>query len=502
MLKKNLIFNYIGQAWTALMGLVFIPVYIKYLGIESYGLIGLFGVLQTWLSLLDMGMTPTLNREMARFTGGAHTATSIRDLLRSIEYIAYCAAILAGLGVWAASGWLAKEWLNVGTLPIKTVTQALAIMGVVIALRFVEGVYRSCIVGLQYQVLYNVINSILATLRGVGAVGVLMWVAPTINAFFIWQGAVSLLTLGTLLLVTYHKLPKSGRTGRFSPSSLRDISRYAGGMIGISFLTLLLTQVDKLLLSKFLTLSEYGFYTLAAVVAGGLYMFTAPILQAWFPRLSELHANNREVELIEKYHQGAQLVTVLMGSAAVILIMFSEVILNLWTHDPELASHAAPLLALLAVGNLLNGLMWIPYQTQLAYGWTSLAMRFNVIAVAVIVPAILWITPRYGAVGAAWVWVFINAAYILIGIHLMHRKILINEKWRWYWQDTVQPLASALVVAAFLNWSMPDQLGALLKLIWLLLSSTLTLIAAGVAASRVRNLIEIDFKKLFLTKPL
>jgi hypothetical protein len=52
------------------MGLAFIPLYIKYHGIEAYGLIGLFALLQAWLGLLDMGMTPILGREMARFTGG------------------------------------------------------------------------------------------------------------------------------------------------------------------------------------------------------------------------------------------------------------------------------------------------------------------------------------------------------------------------------------------------------------------------------------------------
>ena len=88
MLKKNLIANYIGQGWTAIMGLVFIPYYIKYLGIEAYGLIGLFAMLNTWLSLLDMGLAPTLNREMARYSASkTNSSKSIRDLLRSVEYV-------------------------------------------------------------------------------------------------------------------------------------------------------------------------------------------------------------------------------------------------------------------------------------------------------------------------------------------------------------------------------------------------------------------------------
>src|SRR4030042_4748086 len=110
--KKNLIANYFGQGWNALMGLAFVPLYIKYLGVESYGLIGIFAMLQAWMVLLDMGMTPTLSREMARLTGGAHEAQSIRDLLRSIETICFGIAVVIALGIWAASGWFASDWLR------------------------------------------------------------------------------------------------------------------------------------------------------------------------------------------------------------------------------------------------------------------------------------------------------------------------------------------------------------------------------------------------------
>ena len=44
-LKRNLIANYLGQCWVGVMSVVFIPLYIQYLGIEVYGLIGVFAVL-------------------------------------------------------------------------------------------------------------------------------------------------------------------------------------------------------------------------------------------------------------------------------------------------------------------------------------------------------------------------------------------------------------------------------------------------------------------------
>jgi O-antigen/teichoic acid export membrane protein len=458
MLKRNLIANYLGQGWATLMGLAFIPVYIKFLGIEAYGLIGLFALLQAWLSLMDMGMTPTLSREMARFTGGSQSRESILDLLRSIEIIAVCVAVLIASGISLGSNRIATSWLKPEILSTGVVAEAFAIMGVVTALRFVEGIYRSAIIGLQRQVLFNVVNSCMATLRGLGAVGILVWVSPTIEAFFIWQGTISVATLALLAAITYHILPKNERCGRFSWLELRKVWHFAGGMLGITVLSLLLTQVDKILLSKLLSLGEYGYYTLAATAASAIYMLISPITQAWYPHLCEMHARNDPHKLTQTYHHGAQLVSVIAGSAAVVMILNSETLLRLWTQNYDLADHTAPLLSLLVLGNLLNGLMWIPYQTQLAHGWTSLTVRTNIAAVAVSVPSILWITPRYGAEGAALAWVALNACYVIMSSHFMHRKIMKAEKWRWYYQDILKPLGAAVIMASIIKvlWDNPS----------------------------------------------
>ena len=493
MLKRNLIANYLGQIWNGVMALGFLPLYIHYIGIESYGLIGLFGVVTVWLNLLDMGMTPTLSREMARFTGGEHTTESIKDLLRSIEIVTLIIAALIALILALGSEWLASSWLQSKDLPIATVSDAFRIMGLVSALRFIETIYRGSLVGLQQQVLFNIMNTVLSTLRGLGSVAILAWVSPTIQAFFLWQGLVSIVTLVALSFAIYKILPHSNRSGRFSWQVLGEIWGYAGGMIGITFLAMLLTQVDKVLLSRLLTLAEYGYYTLATTVAGALYMLIGPITQAWFPRLTQLFASQDFSTLTRTYHQGAQLVTVVMGSATMVLIFFSETFLQLWSKNSELAERSAPLLSILVLGNMLNGLMWVPYQTQLAYGWTRLGLQINTVAVAFIVPAVLWLTPRYGAVGASWAWVSLNAGYVLIGIHFMHRRILKTEKWFWYRQDFLYPLISSGVVVVVIRYFLPSPVGLFPQLGTLALASVSSFLAATLGANMVRKQVKTVF---------
>ncbi len=314
-------------------------------------------------------------------------------------------------------------------------------MGIVVACRFIENIYVQCMAGLQQQVVQNAVGAVLATLRGLGVVGVLAWIAPTIEVFFVWQGLVSLLSIAVFSTLVYRILPESSRPARFSWPALSHIWRFAGGMLVISLLALLLTQVDKILLSRLLTLEALGYYLLAAMIATALRLIPGPITAAIYPRFTELATReDGEPALRALYHHVAQLVTVLMGSAALVLIAFSHPILMLWTGNRIVSDETAPLLSLLALGTLLNGLMWIPHQLQLAHGWTALAIRTNAIAVAVLVPFLFWLVPRYGAMGAAWAWLALNVAYLTVTAHFMHRRLLVGEKWRWYITDIAVPL--------------------------------------------------------------
>jgi O-antigen/teichoic acid export membrane protein len=486
-LKRNLIANYLGSGWTAVMGLAFIPLYIQYLGMEAYGLIGLFAVMQAWLMLLDMGMMPTLNREMARYTAGAHSPQSIRDLLRSLEILCFSFAALIGVGVWAASGYLASDWLRAEKLPTAVVAQALSVMALVAALRLVEGIYRGSLFGLQRQVWYNGANAILATLRFGGAVAVLAWVSPTVQAFFLWQALVSLLSIAVFAASVHRAMPQPPLPPRFSRVALAGVWKFASGMMGITFLALLLTQVDKVLLSRLLTLESFGYYALAATVASVLYILIGPITAAIYPRMVELATRADQAALISVYHQGAQLITILTAPAVMLLSFFAGGVVFMWSGDANLAVNTAPILLPLVLGTFLNGLMSMPYQCQLAHGWTSLTLKINIVAVVVLIPAIFWVVPHYGAVGAAWMWVALNAGYVLIAIHLMHRRLIPKEKWRWYFADVLLPISGAIGVMLLAQRFQPSSYED--RSHWfafLLITGSLALAASTALADRIR----------------
>lgn len=486
-LRHNLVANFTGQAWRAAMSLVFVPLYINFLGIESYGLIGAFAVLQSSLVLLDLGVRTALAREMSRCSSDVSDMQPIWDLLRSSETIVLTVAFLVTSATWWWSELLATDWVQAKTLSVPIVAHAFSLMGLVASLQFVESLYTGCLSGLQRQVAQNVIMCSVATMRGAGAVAILAWVSPSLAAFFTWQAACSVTGLCAAAIVVYRALPRPPRRPRFRPECLRSIWRFACGTLAISVLALALTKADKLLLSRLLSLDQFGQYVLAGSVAGTLLLVVAPITTAYFPRFNQSLAIGDHASLRSAYHESAQLVSVIAGSVAAALVILAQPLLFAWTGDPVLSDRVAPVLSVLAFGTLLNGLMWIPYQMQLAHGWTSLAISINLVAVFTIIPALMWVVPRYGSIGAAWTWVVLNAGYVFFFAQLMHRRILRDEKWEWYLADVAAPVSAGFVLVWLIGQVVPLGLGRLALACVIAMTIAMSIGAGMLVSGRLRS---------------
>lgn len=454
------------------MGVAFLPVYARLLGIEQYGLIGVYAVLQAWMTLMDFGLTPAISREMANWQAGTRTTQSTRELLRSLEWLCVAIALILVLLVALGSGWLAHAWLRPKLMSHEVVKHCLETMGIVVSMRWIEQIYRGALQGMQDLVWLGVAQVFVGTLRWAGAYVVLSR-HPVVIDFFIWQGLVSALTVGCFIWRTYNKLPSPKGSVRFSLVSLQRIKGFASGMFVSSCLSFILMQTDKIVVGKLLPLAVLGAYTLAANAASGLTQLVNPMSMALYPKLTELVASGDNDGLARTYLKACQWMAVLVVPPAVVLIFFPEMTLFTWTGNAVLAKGVAPILSIMALGTLCNGLMTLPYFTQLAFAWTSLAVKTNAFAVLIFVPGMLWVVPREGPIGAAYLWFLLNASYLFVMAHIMHRRVLKGLKASWYRSAVIIPVVTCLGLAAVLKYfapTPPDRSGAALTLCGIALS--------------------------------
>ncbi len=487
-LQFNLIANFAGQGWSALMALAFVPLYIKFLGIEAYGLIGFYAMLQASLQILDFGLSQTMNREMARYAVQPDKAGEARDFARTLEAGYWIIGAAIGAGVFIMAPFIAGHWVKPGSIPVTTVQHAVMIMGIVTALQWPLSFYEGGLRGLQRQVLFNIFRIGIATLGSFGAVFILWKVSPTITAYFTWQIIVNCLSVVLLMIFLWRSLPSSDRPPVFRPSLLHNVWRFAAGLSGITISAIVLTQLDKILLSKLLPLDKFGYYTLAGVVSNFIpFIIVNPVFNALFPRFSSLEAVEDLPSLTVLYHQSTQLMATLVLPVAFVLAFFSYEILFIWTRSAVTAGAASPIVSILVIGMALNALMTLPYALQLSHGWTSIGLRINMFLIVTLVPAIYFMATSYGAVGAAFVWIALNGIYMIIGVPFTHRRLLRGEMGRWFIEDIIPPLGAALIVTGIGRWLVADSLPLFKMLLSLAAVSFCALLAAAFAAQHMRT---------------
>lgn len=470
------------------MSLVFVPLYIKFLGIESWGVIGIFTTLQAVMVIFDMGLSAAMTRELSRLSVLPDKEQEMRNLVKSMEIIYWGIAVLIGIVIISISHFIAFTWINPGQLSPQTIQNALLIMGFAMALQWPASLYSGGLIGLQKQVLLNEINIVSSTLRGGGAVLLLWLVSPTIQAFFVWQIAVSSLNTIILYKFLWRSIPATDKSAIFQKQLLIGIWRFAAGMGGISILALILTQIDKIILSRVLSLESFGYYTFASMVAMSLARLFTPVFYSIYPKLTQLAAGNNEDSLKQFYHKSSQFMAVLIIPVALVVALFSHEIILLWTQNALTADKTHLLVSILICGTAINGLMNPPYALQLAFGWTKLNFFTNLIAVILMIPLIYYLAIQFGATGAAIAWLILNIGYILFLIPVMHHRLLKSEKWRWYWHDVGVPLLVGLTVVSIGRFLLNDGSSQLVIVLSLTIISGLTLMVTLLSLPVIRSL--------------
>lgn len=475
LLRTNILANYAGQAWMAIMAVAFVPVYASTLGYEAFGLVGLMLSLQAISMLLDLGMGGVMNRELARRAATPDAAASMRELTRTLEWIIWPMALCIGVMVVMLAPWVAERWLHARSMTTEQTTYAVRLMGLAVAAQWPSAFYTSGLSGLEHQPAANIVNALFATLRGCGSAVVLIAVSATIEAFMAWQAVVGVAQSLVAGWVLHRSLPPGA--GRFRWEELRAARRFAGGVVGITALSIALIQLDRVLLSALRPLSELGYFTLALTVSAGLGRLVQPMFNATYPRFSRLVALNQDEELRLLYRDASQYVLMLLAAACGVLIAFPRSLLFLWTGDQATAGVVASPMVILIVGTALNGLMNLPYALQLAYGWTRLSLTLNLLALVASVCAGIPLVANYGISGAAWLWVITNAILLLAGLPLMHRRLLVNELRPWVRDCVAPPVLAAATVSALFAYMLPPMKRDVSGLVQLAVVIAVTLLA-------------------------
>ena len=423
----NTALSYLGQAYALLVGIVVMPFYLGHLGAEVYGLIGFYAVLQAWLQLLDVGISPSLVRQIAHHQGtlgeGQPLPRSGGWLMRSFELMFLPLALLAGVGVYLASPWISSNWLNAQTLDTATLIHCLTLMGIMVGLRLFATLYKSGLQGLEMHAWLNNANVLIATLRYFGGLALVAWISQDPIVFFQFQLGVALIETLIFAVKAYVYLPAPHALSGFNWSLVKPIIPFAASISLTSILWIVLTQLDKVLLSEVLLLKEYGYFSLVALLSTGILMLINPLVQTLLPRMTVLMAEHREADMHQLYLAASRFVCTFLFPLAATIAFHSGPLLFAWSGDQEAADWGAPILFWYSLGSAILAVSAFQYHLQYAYGQIRLHVWYSLVSAVITVPTMIVAVKWYGAIGAALAWFVLRAVSFALWPQVVHHKV-------------------------------------------------------------------------------
>ncbi len=462
---KNVIWNLLGGAWTGILILLATPWYVSRLGLEGYGILGIWLMMQVMMGLLDIGMGATLVKELAASGRPSSNLEYKRNLLRTLEIVYWLVAGILTLALVVGAEWIGSSWLKSDTLSSTYITNAFRLMAIALGLQFPYALYLNGLAGLQEQGRMNAIQIIGNSLRYGCGVAVLFW-----RADLVWFFAVQMLvavsqTLATRWVVWTIITEKSVRQPDFRLEILKNLWRFSMGMALTAVAATLLANADRIVLSKMASITELGKYTVAFTATGLLQLGIQPFYRAFFPRYSELVSSGKTIQLHDEYFRSSRLMASVILPLGLVGWLFANQLFNIWlgTYDQTIID----VFKWLLIGITCSGLMWLPAAFQHAHGWTRLHAAMIAGAFLLGTPVMVWCIDVYGTVGATVVWVVHGVSEITLGLWLMHRRLLIGKLFFWYRSVLLPPFLLSLSLATVSSWAMPYGLNNWINIIWI-----------------------------------
>jgi len=443
-LKNNVIANYFGHIYGIFIGIFMLPFYLSYLGAESYGLVGFFTMLTSIMMMVEMGLSSALAREIAKFKDKDNGLYNIKKLVVSTEFLFLLISAISIVIIFFNTSWLVTSWLNVNELSIEVVEHCIYMMGIIIGLRYFIGLYRATLIGFEYQVWLNIYKSIMMTLKFIGGFLLIKYISNDIEIFFIYQVLLAIIEV----LVLKYKSSTFYATVESVQASINTVKQIVPMSLSIAYTSsvwIVFTQLDKLLLSHYIPLEEYGYFALVVVVSNAIMQLSGPLSQAFLPPMVSFLSNNKYNEMIKLYHDGTKFVSILIISIGTIVSYFSYELLYSWTGDIEASIWASDILRWYTLGNVILAISAFQYYLQYVYGDLSYHVKFNTIFPLIVLPIMFLSVSNYQAIGAAYAWFSIQLVTFFIWPPFIHKKFIEGEHKKWLFEDIAPSVLFSLV---------------------------------------------------------
>lgn len=443
-LARNTLFNFIGQATIILVAVIAIPILIRGMGTERFGVLVLIWSLVGYFSLFDLGLGRTLTAFVAR------SLVNNQEKLPSLIWTGFSILIFFGI-LGAATFIISAPWLirNVIRIPEALQSQsltALYLVSAVFPFVVVNSGFRGVLEGLQR---FDIVNVVYVAFGIFSFAGTLLMLQYTTHLGVLAAVVIvgRFLTLICMMGFCFKLLP--GVRKRKNPQFhiAQELLTFGSWITLANVVGPLMVYLDRFLIGAWISVAAVTYYTTPYDLVTRLWIIPSALVGALFPLFSSLQVTNASSSATY-FSLGVKCIYISLFPITLLIVAFAQEGLTFWLDD-MFAAQSMLVLKWLAVGVLINSLAYVPYSLIQGAGRPDLTTKLHLLVLPLYLVCVYFMIHNYGIVGAAIAWTmrvsFDTPILFFMAGRLFLNKRLINISIIF----TVLTSATALLTVAF-----------------------------------------------------
>lgn len=447
LLARNTVWNLLGQV--APMGVAWfaIPLLIRQVGMDRFGVLTIAWMVVGYFSLFDLGLGRAMTNLIAQRLGRSRP-DDLPSIVWTANGIMAVMGLVGAVALAAISPVLTHTLLKIPLRLQQETLHSLLLLSIAVPLVISTAGFRGI---LEAQQKFGLLNTVRVPM------GIAMFLAPIAVLPFTISltaliGAI-VLARGVFLIafiaLALREMPALRQRFAFDKALLRPLFAFGGWMTVSNVVSPLMVYVDRFLIGSILSLAAVAYYATPFEVATKLLIVPGALVGVMFPAFSVAMAADR-IRGAKLYRRAAKYAGLFLFPVSLLLIVFGQNFLQLWL-GPDFAAHSTRVLQILSLGVLANGLAAVPFALIQGKGHADITGKLHLMELPLYLATVWYLTVHYGIVGTAVAWLVRVTADCILLFAVADHLIGLRNRILWPVAGTICVGAGAVLIAPMLG---------------------------------------------------